>query len=255
VRSRFISSEQNPEIKRIKALRDRRSVRHAERLCVVEGPRFVHDAAAIELPLQIIVSESHGTGDVPRSDEVLLVPDQLFERISDTTTPQGMLAIFRIPEIRASDSATPLLLIADGIQDPGNLGTMIRSAAALGATGVVCGPGTVDPYAPKVIRAAAAAHWNVPIMMTADIGKTLAGACLLVADGTAKTRIDQVDLTVPCTVAIGSEGIGVSDRILSLPHTPVAIPMSESVESLNSGIASSIILYEAQRQRRHDARR
>jgi len=77
---------------------------------------------------------------------------------------------------------------------------------------------------------------------------------LLVASGTATTLVDQIDLTASCAVAIGSEGLGVSDHILSLPHTPVAIPMSESVESLNAGIASSIILYEAQRQRRNQAR-
>jgi RNA methyltransferase, TrmH family len=250
VRSRFVSSEHNPDIKRIKALRDRRSVRHAERLCIVEGPRFVEDAARVAPPLQVVVSESRGADDAPQDVDLLIVPDELFDLISDTATPQGILAVFRFPELRISPNAIPLLVIPDGIQDPGNLGTLLRSAAALGSTGVICGPGTVDPYSPKVIRAAAAAHWQIPIVLTTNVQQAIGDAQLLVTDSDAGVWIDQVDLVAPSAIVIGNEGSGISDLILSLPHTAVAIPMSQSIESLNAGISASIALYEANRQRR-----
>ena len=249
MRSRFVSSEQNPDIKHIKALRDRRSVRHAERLCVVEGPRFIADLAKHVYPILVVVRESQGDADLSHFDDVLIVPDSLFDRISDTTTPQGMLAIFPLPDVPMTDDVPPLLVIADAIQDPGNLGTIIRSAAALGATGVVCGPGTVDPYAPKVIRAAAASQWNIPVVRSLAFAEILTGIHLLVADGLAKKSVSEVDMTAPCAIAIGSEGAGVSKRLMSFPHSSMAIPMRAAVESLNAGIAASIILYEAQRQR------
>jgi TrmH family RNA methyltransferase len=226
VRTRFVSSEQNPDIKRIKALRDRRSVRHAERLCIVEGPRFVADAARIDRPWLLVVSESRADSELRKGSDILIVPDDLFARLSDTTTPQG-------------------------VQDPGNLGTMIRSAAALGATAVICASGTVDPFAPKVIRAAAAAHWHVPLMLVDSIAEAMSGVELLVTDGSAENPIDSADLSVPVAIAIGSEAHGVGSAIRSLPHVAVSIPMAREVESLNAGIAASIALYEAQRQRRN----
>lgn len=249
MRRRFVSSEQNPEVKRIKALRDRRSVRHAERLCIVEGPRFVADVARLAPPQMLVVAESRADEELPPAADVVIVPDPLFAAISDTATPQGMLAVCPFPTMPSPDS-TPLLLVADGIQDPGNLGAMIRTAAAFGATGVVCPSGTVDPFAPKVIRSAAAAQWSVPILLADAVPDVLPGVGLLIADGNAEIAIDQIDLTAPAAIAVGSEGHGVGSVLRSLPHTLVAIPMSGEVESLNAGIAASIVLYEAQRQRR-----
>jgi TrmH family RNA methyltransferase len=249
VRTRFVSSEQNPDIKRIKALRDRRSVRHAERLCIVEGPRFVADAANVDQPWLLVVSESRADDDLPSSGDLLIVPDRLFAQLSDTSAPQGILGVFPFPEPGLS-SATPMILIADGIQDPGNLGTMIRSAAALGASQVICAAGTVDPFAPKVIRSAAAAHWHIPVLPAESLQDELRDVALIVTDGEARVSIDEVDLDEPIAIAIGSEALGVSESIRSLPHVAAAIPMAGAVESLNAGIAASIVLYEAQRQRR-----
>jgi TrmH family RNA methyltransferase len=252
VRGRFVTSEHNPDIKRIKALRDRRSVRHAERLCIVEGPRFVEDAARTALPQLLVVTARRGGDDLPQADDLLIVPDSLYASISDTTTPQGMLAIFPFPHM-PPPPGPQLLLIADAIQDPGNLGAIIRSAAALGATGVVCARGTVDPWSPKVIRSAAAAHWQVPIMLADELPAVLEGVDLFISDGAARESVDHVDLSRPVAIAIGSEGHGVGAELRSNPHTLVAIPMSGQVESLNAGIAASILLYEAQRQRRASA--
>jgi RNA methyltransferase, TrmH family len=249
VRGRFVTSEHNPDIKRIKALRDRRSVRHEERLCIVEGPRFVEDAARLVVPRLLVLAEGREANETPPADDVLIVPDSLFAAISDTTTPQGMLAVFPFPEVQ-TPSGPELLLVADAVQDPGNLGAMIRSAAALGATGVICAPGTVDPYSPKVIRSSAAAQWLVPIHMPDAMPTLLAPTDLLIADGEAPKPIDLVDLRRPIAIAVGSEGHGVGNMLRSMPHTLIAIPMTGQVESLNAGIAASIFLYEAQRQRR-----
>jgi TrmH family RNA methyltransferase len=248
VRTRLISSEQNPDIKRIKALRDRRSVRQAERLCIVEGPRFVADVARFARPWLLVVSESRADDDFPSSGDLVIVPDDLFARISDTTTPQGILGVFPFPEPELS-SATPLLLIADGVQDPGNLGTIIRSAAALGATGVICAAGTADPFAPKGIRAAAAAQWHIPVLPAEALGGELRAVQLIVTDGSSETSIAEMDLVGPVAIAVGSEAHGVSSTIRALPHAVASIPMVRAVESLNAGIAASIVVYEAQRQR------
>lgn len=251
MRSRFVSSEHNPEIKHVKALRDRRSIRRTERLCIVEGARFIHDLARIHRPVLVVVRESLGDDRVEEFDDVVIVPDSLFARISDTSTPQGMLAIFPWPDVPPIPEQQPLLIVADGIRDPGNLGTIIRSAAALGASKVVCGRGSTDPLSPKVVRAAAASQWMVPIVHSADFEpeETLAGLQVLIADGASQTRIDQIDLTVPCAVVIGNEAYGVSDAMRARSHLRVAIPMRATVESLNAGVAAGIILYEAQRQR------
>ena len=249
MRSRFVTSEQNPDIKRVKALRDRRSVRYAERLCIVEGPRFVADVATLARPAMLIVTEAQAEADLPLSDDLLVVPDALFARISDTNTPQGIIGIFPFPDVRASAEIVPLQLIADRIQDPGNLGAMIRSAAALGASRVICTPGTVDPLSPKVIRSAAAAQWQIAVEFSTNLAESIRDVTLVVADGAAEQEIDQVDMRGPTAIAIGSEGHGLSEAVLDLPHTAAAIPMSGLVESLNAAIAAGIALYEAQRQR------
>jgi TrmH family RNA methyltransferase len=251
VAHRFVTSEHNPDIKRVKALRDRRSVRHAERLCIVEGPRFVADAARTAEPLLLVLSESQGDAERPPAREVIVVPDALYARISDTLTPQGMIAVFTFPSPTIGADVVPLILIADGIQDPGNLGTMIRSAAAFGGTGVITLPGTVDPFAPKVIRAAAAAHWQVPVIIADGPAAAIQGVTLVVAEETAERALEEIDLRAPTAIAIGSEGSGISDSLMLLPHVSARIPMVGPIESLNAGVAASIALYEAQRQRAH----
>jgi RNA methyltransferase, TrmH family len=214
------------------------------------------DVARIQRPLLVVAQESFDGVDLAGFDEVVIVPDALFARISDTNSPQGILAVVNWPELLARTGQEPLLIVADGIRDPGNLGTIIRCAAALGATGVVCGPGSTDPYAPKVVRAAAAAQWAIPVVPSADFepDEIFADVQLFVADGSSETRIDGVDMTMSTAIVVGNEGFGVSDEMLALPHMRVAIPMRETVESLNAGVAAGIILYEAQRQRNSGSR-
>jgi TrmH family RNA methyltransferase len=246
---RFITSEQNPDIKRIKALRDRRAIRYAERRCVVEGPRFIADAAQVAQPLLLAVAESYAEQVIPDTLDIILVPDALFARISDTESPQGLLAVFPFPEIVSSPNIPDLIIYADAIRDPGNLGTLIRSAAALGATSVICGRGTTDPYGPKAIRAAGAAQWQIAIHVGEDLSALATGVQIVIADGSAETTIDEIDFGSPVCIVVGSEGAGISPAIRDLPHIATRIPITDSVDSLNAGVAASIVLYEARRQR------
>ena len=171
----YITSESNTRIRQLKALRDRRDFRHAERLFVVEGPRFVEDALVFAVPTLLVLSERRATEE--NQDhydfETIVVPDTLFAKVSDTRSPQGVLAIFPFPDA-PMDHGRPLLdVVADGIQDPGNLGTLIRSAATLGATRVLITPGTVDPFAPKVVRAAASSLFQIPIVFSSNLADEL----------------------------------------------------------------------------------
>ena len=188
--------------------------------------------------------------EIPPGLPTLTVTDALFRKISDTSTPQGILAVFAFPELETDMSGPPLHVIADGIQDPGNLGSLIRSAAGLGATSITCMPGTVDPFAPKVVRAAAASHFAIPILIQAGHFEPSSGMQYVLADGSGDTAPDDIDWTLPSTLIVGSEARGASDDFRSLADLSVAIPMTRSVESLNAGMAGSIILYEAARQRR-----
>jgi TrmH family RNA methyltransferase len=211
----------------------------------------------VSAPELLVISESAfprwQRSEVSERD-VIVVPDVLMATISATETPQGVIGVFPMPEREPLRPAPQLTVVADGVQDPGNLGTMIRSAAASGASQVLCTRGTVDPYNPKVVRAAAGAHFLVPIRFAEDLAAAVEGSTVYVAEIGPGTPIDQVDWTVPSSVIIGSEAHGPGAEARSLASLPISIPMVNSVESLNAGVAASIILYEAFRQRRQRER-
>ena len=227
----------------------------------MEGPRFITDAIASGAsPLLVALSESY-VADVDWLERADLSPrildDELFESLADTVTSQGALAVFPFPELEPPKGQAPLILVADGIQDPGNLGTLIRSAAGAGATHIVTLPGTVDPRAPKTVRAAAAAHFLIPMTNASrdELVSTFPDTCMLVAaDAAGDVAYDEVDLTGPLAIIIGSEGSGLSEGVRKLDPLLISIPLGSSLESLNAGVAGAIILFEASRQRRSQAK-
>jgi TrmH family RNA methyltransferase len=190
--------------------------------------------------------------------ETLLLPDKLFASAVPSETPQGVAALvrckpFRPEDVLAKSQAGPLLAIA-GVQDPGNLGTILRSAEAFGAGGVLLGEGTVSPFNSKVVRASAGSVFRIPIVQTKlpeilDQMREL-GLRLIATSSHKGTPLDQATLTGPLAVFIGSEGAGLPRDLLAEMTEIVAIPHSPSVESLNAGVAASIVLYEAARQRK-----
>jgi TrmH family RNA methyltransferase len=255
-----IRSRQNPAYKQIRSLL-RRDRRHQERAFLVEGPRFIADAIAHGASPSLLVFAESATESIARFEDPgttsRIIDDALFDSLADTVTSQGVVAVFPFPDRPEGTSGSPLVVMADGIQDPGNLGTLIRSAAGAGATQVIALPGTVDPWAPKTVRAAAAAHFLVPIT-TQSIGEAVASLpadCLLIAaDASGSVRYDECDLTGPIVLVVGGEGHGLSKEVFDLDPLLVSIPLQGGLESLNAGVAGSIILFEAARQRRNSTK-
>ncbi|HET9659365.1 MAG TPA: RNA methyltransferase [Thermomicrobiales bacterium] len=256
----IIRSRQNPIYKQLRSLL-RRDRRHQERAFLVEGPRFIADAQRFgAFPDVLVLSESFADSlDV--APEVLhaarIFGDELFSSISDTVTSQGMIGVFPFPEFAPSADGVPFLLVVDGIQDPGNLGTLIRSAAAAGVTRVIALPGTADPWSPKTVRAATAAHFLIPIdtlSFESFVELLPNGISVVAADASGATRYDEANLRGPLALVVGSEGSGLSGELQEMAGQLVSIPLANSVESLNAGVAGSILLFEASRQRRESGK-
>ena len=190
--------------------------------------------------------------------ETLLLPDKLFETAVPTDAPQGVAALarwkeFSVEDVLARSEAGPLLAIA-GVQDPGNLGTILRSAEAFGAGGVLLGEGTVNPFNPKVVRASAGSVFRLPVAR-AKLAETLPsmkklGLRLMATASRKGTLLHEANLSGPLAIFIGSEGAGLSRDLIQEMDEVVAIPQAEQVESLNAGVAASIVLYEVMRQKR-----
>lgn len=188
--------------------------------------------------------------------ETLLLPDEVFRSAVMTESPQGVAALARVRENSLEEMLqreNPLVVIAAGLQDPGNLGTVIRSADAFGASGLAAVEGTVNPLNPKVIRASAGSVFRLPSLKT-DFAAALErcrdlGLRLLATSSHKSTPLPEATLTGPLAILIGNEGAGVPRELVSQADQTIGVPHSSKVESLNAGIAASIVLYECARQR------
>lgn len=188
--------------------------------------------------------------------ETLLLPDDVFASAALTDSPQGVAALVKLKSFQLEDllrAQNPLLLGVAGVQDPGNLGTILRSAEAFGANGVIIGERTVSPWNPKVIRGSAGSVFRLPLvkMELADAISQLRehGVKIWATSSHKGTPLGEADLTGPTAVLIGNEGAGIPREVNSAVDEMLVIPHSPRVESLNAGIAASLIVYEASRQR------
>jgi len=261
-RLRRVDSRQNAHVKDLRrgfaeaAPNDRGEV-------AVEGMHLIEEAVRSGLKLStVFFSESareRAHRLVPQLSshtEVLLLPDSVFASAVPTETPQGVAALVRV---KAEEVATilktlpVLLMITAGLQDPGNLGTIARSAEAFGVTGLLLGERSVSPWNWKALRASAGSLFRLPhakVELATALGAVKSRGIRVLATSSHKGRlISEVDLRVPIAFVIGNEGAGIPKEILAEADEIVAIPQSPKVESLNAGIASSILLYEAARQR------
>ena len=264
-RLRRVGSRQNALVKDL-----RRSFSQAEATdqgaVAIEGLRIIEEAIRSGLRFEAIFFSESGSAHAARllpqissHTEALLLPDDVFSSAVSTETPQGVAALVKLKPAKLEDlldqvSPDFLLVAAGGIQDPGNLGTIIRSAEAFSARGVLLGEKTVSHFNPKVVRASAGSVFRQPLMKV-KLGDVIAQlkqrGVRVVASSSHKGRaIDQVDLTGPLALVVGNEGAGLPSEILSEAGELVTIPHSSRVESLNAGIAASILLYETSRQRR-----
>jgi TrmH family RNA methyltransferase len=240
-----------------------RKARRRERAFIVEGVRLFEDAIEEGFQPQRLFFDADRI-DVALVQRVLTratgetvvheVTPAVIDAITDTETPQGIAAIFHFPEVPvAQGSEASLLIVADGIKDPGNLGTLMRTTAAAGAHALFVSPSTVDPYAPKVVRAAMGAHFRLPIRpLDWDAPDPLLAACAqkLGAVAGQGTVYDAVDWRLSSALILGSEATGISDRAAGHLTGHITIPMHGGVESLNAAVAGAVILFEAARQRR-----
>ncbi|KAB2968620.1 RNA methyltransferase [Zoogloea sp.] len=260
---KHISSRDNPSIKHLQALagsaRDRRKARET----LLDGAHLLEVALQHDvMPLQVVVSESGRVQPEIQSllarcepDRVVEVPDRLFTQISPVDSPSGVLARIAIPDV----AAAPLqdnCVVLDAVQDPGNLGTILRTAAAVGVRDVVLTPGCAQAWSPRVLRAAMGAHFHLDIREGIEAAEALAGypGQILAADLVDATDLYDTDLCAPVAWLFGSEGQGLSDGVAALATRRVVIPMPGGMESLNVGVAAAVCLFEQLRQARGSGR-
>jgi TrmH family RNA methyltransferase len=256
-----ISSTGNPHVKKLRSLATDRRERRRERGFVLEGVRLVSDAldAGAELSLALFAPEQLAAlpagqallARLERTPHCYAATPQVVAAAAETVTPQGVVAAARWPEVEPKRPG--LVLVLDAVQDPGNVGTLLRSAEAVGVAEVICTRGTADAYSPKVVRAAMGAHFSVPLR--ADVDPAELGDALGAVDNVYATLADAsmpyyaADWRQPSALIIGNEANGISEAALALATKQIAIPMVGRAESLNAAVAGSVVLFEALRQR------
>lgn len=256
----MITSSSNDKVKYVRKLQNQKSVRHRDKRFVIEGVRLVEDVVrARVVPSLVIYTEALGQESRGKALLATLealdapcyaVSESVMEDCSDTVTPQGILVVLPFPELPPPDPLT-FALIADRLRDPGNLGTLLRTALAAGVEQVLLAPGTVDFSNPKVVRSAMGAHLRLPIA-DADwdtIAEAVAGCDVWLAAAAGRRRYTDVDWTRRAALIVGSEAHGAGDRARTLADGRVSIPIKPAVESLNAAVAAAVILFEAVRQR------
>ncbi|MBA3274464.1 MAG: RNA methyltransferase [Chloroflexia bacterium] len=260
----IITSIHNPGIRQARSLL-RRKGRSGERAFLVEGVRAVTDMLAAGIvPALIYIRDtpvdralSH---DLEVPCPVRLVKAEVFPRLSDVPHPQGIVAVVPMSAVTTEPRfdvwRDDFILVADGVRDPGNLGTLLRSAAGAGVTEVLVTPNSVDPYNPKCVRAAMGAHFLVSLrQMTWEplVERLSTISVIVIADAGGEDVADGVAWREPCAIIVGSEAFGPNDRLRDLATAYVRIPLARNLESLNAGVAGSHMVLEAARQRRRAA--
>jgi len=244
-------------MKLVRALMGRAKERREANAFVVEGVRLVEEAVNAGWKFQFTLY-SDGLSDRGRElvDKLKAhridteeVAGDLLQKLSDTETPQGVLAVLEFIDLPLPESLN-FVLIPDQIRDPGNLGTLLRTAAATGVQAILLPPETANPFAPKVLRSGMGAHFRLPIhsMLWDEIEAYTKGiqVCLADMDGASCW---EMDLRKPLALIVGGEAEGASEEARKLATQKISIPMAGNVESLNAGVAGSVLMFEVVRQR------
>lgn len=254
----MITSTSNPQMKNLCLLQKKSKARKEQGLFVVEGYKMVMEAYTLSRLKKVYISESY-MSDEGRNTEFLhkveyeIVRDDVFKSISDTMTPQGILATVYMEDYKMSqilqEQRVKLLLLED-IRDPGNLGTMIRTAEGSGASAVILSHESVDLYNPKVVRSTMGSIYRVPVLYVEDFMKSLeqlkeSGVRLYAAHLEGKKKYYEVPYTKKCGILIGNEANGLSEQVSNMADEKVIIPMGGKLESLNAAVAAALFMYEA----------
>lgn len=258
----MITSNQNPKIQNIRALLQQSKERKNSGLFVVEGVRLFEEALQANCEINYILHSDNlsirGLELLNQAEEKRIeideIPFSLMRKVADTEHPQGIIAV-----VQQKKTVIPhplnFVLICDSISDPGNLGTILRSADAAHVQAVLISPNSTDPYSPKVVRAGMGAHFHLPIYQ-AD-WQELYGICknpkhplhIYLASADASLSCWEADLRIPCAMIVGSEASGPGNDAQKMADTNIKIPMPGESESLNAAVAASILLFETLRQR------
>ena len=260
----MITSRQNPRIQKVKDQISHKKARLQTQSFVAEGVRLVEEAYAAHWRPEILLysKELSARGmqlifnDTNTDIEIIEVSSIVMKHLSDTETSQGLLAVFRMKVLPIPEDLD-FVLIADGIKDPGNLGTILRSASAAGAQAVLLTPGTTDAFSSKVLRAAMGAHFQLPIhtlnwrqIQNVTKHDTTHNLKFFLTKPLGDISIWEANFNQPLAIIIGSEAEGTSDSINRDVDTTISIPMPGGCESLNAAVAAGIILFEVVHQRR-----
>lgn len=262
--TRIVHSKQNARLKQL-----RRAFAHPGRgqqnLAGIEGPNLLAEALHAGLHIDCVFAAAPEGEQLikamhlPSHIEVLVMPRPLLDSALGTETPQPVAALVEPPDwtwahvLGIHKSTAPLLLVLAGLQDPGNLGTIVRSAEAFGVDGIICLPGTVSAWNPKAVRASAGSLFRLPLL-TVPAAEAFAhlreaGLKIFATTATAGHPAHSEDLTLPTAILIGNEGNGIPAELAALTDAALTIPCPGPVESLNAAVAASVLLYEASRQR------
>lgn len=259
-----ISSTSNPQIKNLVLLQKKAKAREEMGLFVVEGIKMFEEAKTAGLLKKAYASESFYQEKVREKPDFFsdmeyeVLTDALLKEVSDTLTPQGILGTVGVTSYPLEDMLTQekaCLLLLEDIRDPGNLGTMLRTAEGAGITGVIFNSSTVDIYNPKVIRSTMGSIFRVPYYRATDFYDTLDrvkehGIQIFAAHLHGISYDTENCFKKSCGILIGNEANGLTDRASQAADTLIRIPMEGKVESLNAAVAAAILMYEAARQRR-----
>ncbi len=268
----MITSTNNNQIKNIIALNKKARERKAQRLFVVEGIRAVAEVPG-ELLTAVFCVEGFGSteegkaflkeiADKAPNINVEEVATNVFKSMCDTVTPQGVLAVVKMQDFTLEDvlgagkDTKAHIVILETLQDPGNMGTIIRTAEGAGATGIIMNSTSVDLYSPKVVRSTMGSIFRVPHLIVQDLAGTIKeleekhGVSVYAAHLKGYRFYDELDFTGPTAFMIGNEGNGLTDEIAELATSYLKIPMEGQLESLNASVAASLLMYETHRQRK-----
>jgi TrmH family RNA methyltransferase len=280
----MITAAANPAMKRVRLLLSKSRTRKEEQAFVIEGLRlyldtpdeFIEETYVTTHFLRETDRAEGETGvrlrDKLRKHRYQTVAEEIFSRIADTGTPQGILCVVKMPVCKEADltgsgpvlqasgepaggKKAPLLLVLEDIQDPGNLGTMFRTAEAAGVTGILMSRNTVDLFNPKTVRATMSSIFRVPFAYTEDLQDSMeelkkSGVRIYAAHLSGQKMYDSFDYGSGTAFLIGNEGSGLTEATASLADDYLRIPMEGRIESLNAAMAAGILVYEAYRQRR-----
>ena len=253
----MISSLANAKIKYVRRLQAEKRFRAREKAFVIEGTRWVSELIQLSrIPELLFYTEAwlNSAANAPILHQIngpkQVVSEPVMAAMSDTQTPSGILAVLPIQPLPLPD-APSLLLILDGVTNPGNLGTMLRTAGAAGVDGVLLGPGCVDAYNPKAVRGAMGAHLRLAIRTAnwTEIEQLTARMSVWLAAADGEMAYTAVSWQPPSALIIGGEASGAGEQARQLATAAIHIPMRAATESLNAAVATAIILFESARQR------